>query len=159
MFWTKGQQRKSPWCRMVTGVTCPWSLSALWLGGGLASAVFFPLISGFSYFCLSKIGLQGSFEACSHKFQGDYNVIILLPLLYEMSLSSRIICSMRRSLETYYHDLSLSILLMTEASGHRSGFSKVENNGATKKNIITFHYTGWFIGILKMTYYNPYITG
>ena len=25
--------------------------------------------------------------------------------------------------------------------------------------LITFHYTGWLIGILLMGYYNPYITG
>ena len=30
---------------------------------------------------------------------------------------------------------------------------------ATKKTLITFHYTGWFIGILIMAYYNPYIIG
>ena len=33
---------------------------------------------------------------------------------------------------------------------------------ATKKNLLTFHYTGWFLGILIifiMVYYNPYITG
>ena len=30
-----------------------------------------------------------------------------------------------------------------------------------KKNtlIITFHYTGWLIGILILAYYNPYLTG
>ena len=28
-----------------------------------------------------------------------------------------------------------------------------------KKTLITFHYTGWFIGILIMVYNNPYITG
>ncbi len=28
-----------------------------------------------------------------------------------------------------------------------------------KKNGLTFHYTGWLIGILIMAYYNPYITG
>ena len=31
-----------------------------------------------------------------------------------------------------------------------------------EKNHLTFHYTGWFIGIigiLIMVYYNPYITG
>ena len=32
-------------------------------------------------------------------------------------------------------------------------------NWATKKTLITYHYTGWFIGILIMAYYNPYITG
>ena len=26
-------------------------------------------------------------------------------------------------------------------------------------NLLTFHYTGWFKGILIMVYYNPYITG
>ena len=30
---------------------------------------------------------------------------------------------------------------------------------ATKKTLITFHYTGWLIGILIMVYYNPYILG
>ena len=28
-----------------------------------------------------------------------------------------------------------------------------------EKNPLTFHYTGWLIGILIMVYYNPYITG
>ena len=28
-----------------------------------------------------------------------------------------------------------------------------------KKKPLTFHYTGWLIGILIMVYYNPYITG
>ena len=28
-----------------------------------------------------------------------------------------------------------------------------------EKNRLTFHYTGWLIGILIMVYYNPYITG
>ncbi len=28
-----------------------------------------------------------------------------------------------------------------------------------QKNPLTFHYTGWLIGILIMAYYNPYITG
>jgi len=28
-----------------------------------------------------------------------------------------------------------------------------------EKNLVTFHYTGWFIGILTMAYYNPYIIG
>ena len=115
------------WCHLSLESV---SFVAWW---GSCTRRFFPLISCFSYFRLSKIGLQGSFEACSHKFQGDYNVTILLPLLHETFLSSRIICSMRASLETY-HDRNLSILSMTEASGHRSGFSKVENNGATKKN-------------------------
>ena len=27
-----------------------------------------------------------------------------------------------------------------------------------EKNLPTFHYTGWLMGILKMAYYNPYIT-
>ena len=27
-----------------------------------------------------------------------------------------------------------------------------------KKNGLTFHYTGWLIGILIMVHYNPYIT-
>ena len=30
---------------------------------------------------------------------------------------------------------------------------------ATFKTLVTFHYTGWVIGILKMAYYNPHITG
>ena len=30
---------------------------------------------------------------------------------------------------------------------------------ATKKTLITFHCTGWLIGILIMVYYNPYIPG
>ena len=28
-----------------------------------------------------------------------------------------------------------------------------------EKNLVTFHYTGWLIGILIMVHYNPYITG
>ena len=28
-----------------------------------------------------------------------------------------------------------------------------------KKNLTTFHYTGWLIRILIMVYYNPYIIG
>ena len=28
-----------------------------------------------------------------------------------------------------------------------------------KKNLITFHYTGWLIEFLILVYYNPYITG
>ena len=32
-------------------------------------------------------------------------------------------------------------------------------NWATKQTLTTFHYTGWFIGILVMVYYNPYKTG
>ena len=31
--------------------------------------------------------------------------------------------------------------------------------GATKKTLITFHYTGWFIGIHILAHYNPYIIG
>ena len=31
--------------------------------------------------------------------------------------------------------------------------------GEPRKNLPTFHYTGWLIGILIMVYYNPYITG
>ena len=38
-----------------------------------------------------------------------------------------------------------------------------ENGGTIhlshEKTLITFHYTGWFIGILIMVYYNPYIPG
>ena len=30
---------------------------------------------------------------------------------------------------------------------------------ASFKTLLTFHYTGWLIGILTMAYYNPYITG
>ena len=30
---------------------------------------------------------------------------------------------------------------------------------ATKKKPLTFHYTGWLIGILTMVYHNPDITG
>ena len=30
---------------------------------------------------------------------------------------------------------------------------------ATKKTLLTFHYTGCLIGILILAYYNPYITG
>ena len=56
--------------------------------------------------------------------------------------------SMRPSLETY-HDLSLSILLMTEASGHRSGFSKVENNGATKEK-------PYYYPLYWLVYRDPY---
>ena len=29
----------------------------------------------------------------------------------------------------------------------------------TKKTLITFHYTGWLVGILILVYYNPYIAG
>ena len=28
-----------------------------------------------------------------------------------------------------------------------------------EKNLITFHYTGWLIGILIVAYHNPYIPG
>ena len=31
-------------------------------------------------------------------------------------------------------------------------------NGAMFKTLMTFHYTDWFIGILLMAYYNPYIS-
>ena len=44
-----------------------------------------------------------------------------------------------------------------------SRYSKVlmsrYSNWATKKNPLTFHYTGWIIGIFTMVYYNPHITG
>ncbi len=34
-----------------------------------------------------------------------------------------------------------------------------ENEMSHEKNPLTFHYTGWLIGILIMVYYNPYIIG
>ena len=46
--------------------------------------------------------------------------------------------------------------------GCRSNFVKPKNGEdkwATKKTLITFHYTGWLIGILIKVYYNPYIPG
>ena len=33
------------------------------------------------------------------------------------------------------------------------------SNMSNEKTLLTFHYTGWLIGILIMAYYNPYITG
>ena len=40
-----------------------------------------------------------------------------------------------------------------------STFAEHWNTWATKKTLIIFHYTGWFIGILIMAYYNPYMIG
>ena len=36
------------------------------------------------------------------------------------------------------------------------GFNS-DNNWAVIKTIVTFHYTGWLIGILVLAYYNPYM--
>ena len=38
-------------------------------------------------------------------------------------------------------------------------FRLVRSQLSHEKTLITFHYTGWLIGVLIMVYYNPYITG
>ncbi len=40
-----------------------------------------------------------------------------------------------------------------------SSYSLLKTLVSHEKNLPTFHYTGWLIGILIMAYYNPYITG
>ena len=43
---------------------------------------------------------------------------------------------------------------LDNSCGYKSGISS-----EPRKNPLTFHYTGWLIGILIMVYYNPYTTG
>ena len=53
----------------------------------------------------------------------------------------------------------LGLGIVGAKQGHDKMRSPPEPRKKKKKKRITFHYTGWLIGILIMVYYNPYTPG
>ena len=57
------------------------------------------------------------------------------------------------------HELSKAILVNVVSHASHVSLHQKQGTWATKKNPLTFHYTGWLIGILIMVYSNPHIIG
>ena len=62
--------------------------------------------------------------------------------------------------EIRHYEGLLRLTVAMRSMSNEFEYSKVKNQcELRKKTLITFHYNGWFIGILVMAYYNPYIIG